>query len=62
MGSVVAAHEALVRAELESREGLRPRARESAARAARVAEDRFIAARLEAWAAVLNTKPARAAA
>lgn len=41
-------------------EGLRPLARESAAREARAAEDRFTAARLAAWAEFLTTTPAHA--
>lgn len=52
---------ALVRAETEVKAGFRPLARESAVRAARAAEDRFIAARLDAWARFLDTKPVRKA-
>lgn len=61
MNPVLSAHLAQVRAENLSREAMRPLARKSAACAARVAEDLFIAARLDAWAEVLNTKPARKA-
>jgi hypothetical protein len=43
------------RARLEARQALRPLARRSAEAAARAAEDRFTAARLDAWAEFLST-------
>ncbi len=43
-----------IAAERESREAMRPRARESARRALRAAEDSYIAARLQAWRGKLS--------
>lgn len=58
MLAMLAAAFDLSHAEREVREGFRPLARESAARRAMAAEDRFIAARLDAWAVVLSPTPA----
>jgi hypothetical protein len=52
----------LALARRESRCALRERARASAAAAAREAEDRFTAARLDAWAEFLTPTPAPVAA